>query len=428
MIKKVLFVDDDRILCRKILKKLERYKKRFTILTAADGLDAVDKMKEKTISLVITDLQMPKWDGFALMAYLSEEYPDIPVIVQTAHSTPKAKKIALSRGAAGYIEKPYNVDDLGQKIIATLKKESEGGILQSIPLEMFIQLIEMEQKTCTIRVVEKKSGKHGVLFFKNGDLLDARISSLHGKSIAYEIFSWNEVTLSIQDECAVDKKRIDGDLQAILFEAIRLKDEAAEKEELEANKKPATIDQETPEAETDRDDTMRRVNGTGEIEKPLKEKTDPPQIPATKIRELRNAESDSVDAIRLENDTGKVKEALKKKAGMPKKVATKDRDTERDRVEPEPKALSLEENIQRTLESAMGGKKYLKDIYPDNSWSNFILRASEIGKHFTAGSFKSCYIDKGQTTDFVILPCKEITVISVDPRCPRDRFLQALSG
>jgi len=349
MIKKVLFVDDDRILCRKILKKLERYKKRFTTLTAVDGLDAVDKLKENTISLVITDLQMPRWDGFALMAYLSEEYPDIPVIVQTAHSTPKAKQIALSRGAAGYIEKPYNIDDLGQKIIATLKKESEGGILQSVPLEMFIQLIEMEQKTCTIRVVEKKTDKHGVLFFKNGDLLDARISSLHGKSIAYEIFSWDEVTLSIQDECAVDKKRIDGDLQAILFEAIRLKDEATEKEELEANKKPAT-------------------------------------------------------------------------------KAQKARATERDRAEPEPKALSLEENIKRTLESAMGGKKYLKDIYPDNSWSNFIVRASEIGKHFTAGSFKSCYIDKGQAIDFVILPGKEITVISVDPRCPRDRFLQALSG
>jgi len=427
MIKKVLFVDDDRILCQKILKKLERYKKRFTILTAADGLDAVDKLKENTISLVITDLQMPEWDGFALMAYLSEEYPDISVIVQTAHSTPKAKQAALSRGAAGYIEKPYNADDLAQKIITTLKKESEGGILQSVPLEMFIQLIEMELKTCTIRVVEKTSDKHGVLFFKNGDLMDARISTLHGKSIAYEIFSWDEVTLSIQDECAVDKKRIDGDLQAILFEAIRLKNEAKEKEGAEANKEPATIDQDTPEAEANHDDAVRRANGTGKIEKPLKEKTDPNQIPTIKVQKLRDTESDSVDAIRLEDDTGKVKKTLKKKVDLPKKAAKKSQDTEREPVTSEPKALSLEENIRRTLESAMKGKKYLKDIYPDNSWNDFIVRASEIGKHFAAGSFKSCYIDKNQATDFVLLPGKEITVISVDPRCPRDRFLQDLS-
>ena len=431
MIKKVLFVDDDRILCRKIIKKFEAHKNRFTVLTATDGLDAVDKLKENAISLVITDLQMPGWDGFALMAYLSEKYPDIPVIVQTAHSTPKAKQIALGRGAAGYIEKPYNADALARKVIATLKKESEGGILQSVPLEMFIQLIEMEQKTCTIRVVEKKSGKHGVLFFKNGDLMDARISSLRGESIAYEIFSWNEVTLSIQDDCAVDKKRIDGDLQAILFEAIRLKDEATEREELEANKKPDRTDQKTPDAEADREDAVSRVNGADEIEKPLKEKADLPQKTAADTQELRGAEPGSVDAMRPDDIKDTAKEALKKKVDIPKKPvlkAQKARGTERKPVKPEPKSLSLEEHIRRTLESAMGGKKYLKDIYPDNSWSNFIVRASEIGEHFNAGSFKSCYIDKGQATDFVLLPGNTITVILVDPGCPRDRFLQALSG
>ena len=112
-----------------------------------------------------------------------------------------------------------------------MKKESEGGILQTIPLEMFIQLIEMEQKTCTIRVVEKKSGELGVLFFRDGDLMDARIGGRHGKQTAYGIFAWDEVTLSIQDDCAIKEKKIDEDLQAILFDAMRLKDEAGEDEE-----------------------------------------------------------------------------------------------------------------------------------------------------------------------------------------------------
>lgn len=264
MIKKVLFVDDDRILCRMIQKKFERFKNIFTALTAQDGLEAVEKLKENVVSLVVTDLQMPNMDGFALLAHLSEKYPDIPVIVQTGHSTPKSQKAVLERGAAGYIEKPFKPEDLSEKIISILKKESEGGVLQTIPLEMFIQLIEMEQKTCTIRVIEKATRKLGVLFFQDGDLMDARIGVLNGKQAAYEIFAWDQVTLSIQDECAVKTKKIDEDLQAILFDAMRLKDEAGEDEaafEEEAYAQDVEIDFKEPEPEiiSDKESLRRKV-------------------------------------------------------------------------------------------------------------------------------------------------------------------------
>lgn len=338
MIKKVLFVDDDQILCHIIQKKFAKYKDSFTVITAGDGLEALEKLKENTIALVVTDMQMPKMDGLSLLAHLSEKYPDIQVIVQTGHSTPESKKVALERGAAGYIEKPLNAEDLGQKITTTLKKESEGGTLQSVTLEMFLQLIEMEQKTCTIRVVEKKSGKQGALFFKDGDLLDARFSAHRGNSAAYEIFSWGKVALSIQYDCAINKKKIDGNLQSLLMDAVRLRDEAGENEKLVAE----------------------------------------------------TQESKGID-------------------------------------ESKHKALPVEDIVRNKLDKVKGGSKYLKDIYQDNSWSNLVTQASEVGKFFVAGTFKSCYINRGEATDFILLPGNEITVISIDPKCPRDRFLRALN-
>jgi len=84
----------------------------------------------------------------------------------------------------------------------------------------------MEQKTCTIRVFNKLTQKKGILFFHKGDLLDARINNRQGNTAAYEIFAWDSVTLSIQDECAITTKKIEGELQAILFDAMRMKDEA----------------------------------------------------------------------------------------------------------------------------------------------------------------------------------------------------------
>lgn len=227
MIKNVLFVDDNQILCRFIQKKFNRYKDTFSVITAADGLDALEKLKEKNISLVITNLQMPNMDGFALLTHLSKHFPDIPVIIQTGQNETKTKQIALESGAISYLEQPFKVEDMGQLILSTLERESEGGILKRFSLEIFLQLVEMEMKTCTVRAIDKTSGEQGVLFFREGDLMDARIKNRTGKQAAFEIFCWNDVIMSIQDNCKLTKKRIDGDLQSLLFEAIRFKDEAA---------------------------------------------------------------------------------------------------------------------------------------------------------------------------------------------------------
>ena len=226
MVKNILIVDDDHIWVRAIKKQFSIYADTFTTLTAGNGVEAVRMLKANSISLVVTDLQMPEMDGFSLMAHLSATYPDIPVIIMTAYSTPLSKKTLVESGAAGYIEKPFILKDLAEKIISALKKQSEGGTLQSVPLEMFIQLIEMEQKTCTIRVTSKTYGQLGVLFFKEGKLMDARVGDQQGVSAAYRIFGWEKVSFSIQDECPLKKKRIAGGLQAILFEAMRMKDEA----------------------------------------------------------------------------------------------------------------------------------------------------------------------------------------------------------
>jgi len=226
MTQKVLIVDDDHIWLRLIIKKFENYSDTFTTVTALNGKQAGAVLQESMISLVVTDMQMPEMDGLALLAHLSENYPDIPVIIMTAYSTPNSKKTVLDEGATAYIEKPFIVDDLATKIIKTLQKETEGGTLQTIPLDMFVQLIEMEQKTCTIRVVNKLTGNKGILFFDKGNLMDARLNTRQGNTAAYEIFSWDNVSLSIQDECAVKSKKIKGELQAILFEAMRMKDEA----------------------------------------------------------------------------------------------------------------------------------------------------------------------------------------------------------
>ena len=341
MIKNVLVVDDDQELLLSLTEGLEKYGETFSVLLAGDGQVAVEKLKENTISLVVTDLKMPNMDGFALLAHIMEQYPEIPVIIITAYSTPKMEKLAREGGAVGYIEKPFMIDGLARKIMTTLRKETEGGTLHGVSSGIFLQLIEMEQKTCTIRLVDKSSGKQGVLFFRSGELLDAKIDGLQGESAAYEIFSWDETTISIQNSCGLDKKKITRDLQAILLEAMRLKDEAAHRQE--------------PVIEE------REYGGE--------------EVPDIAVPEW----SVSINTIRDK------------------------------------------------LKDEIGGNFGLEDIYEDSSWDGLVAQMSRIGVFFNAGKIKISYIDRGEPNDFVLLPGKRTTVLSVNPRCPKDRIIQVLS-
>jgi CheY-like chemotaxis protein len=225
VIKKVLIVDDDQEMLLSLEEGLSKYDETFSIITAEDGLGAVDQLKDSTISLVVTDLKMPKMDGFSLLSHIMEHYPEIPVIIITGYSTSEMERLARDGGAIGYIAKPFMIDDLGKRIITTLRKEADGGTLHSVSSGIFLQLMEMEEKTCTVRLVEKSSGKQGILFFLDGQLLDARCDSLRGEAAAYEIFSWDDVSLSLQNSCPQRERRIHRDLQAILLDAMRLKDE-----------------------------------------------------------------------------------------------------------------------------------------------------------------------------------------------------------
>lgn len=226
MVRKVLFVDDDLEMLEALKEGLEKYRDTFTVVLAKDGVEALELMPKHHISLVVTDLKMPRMDGFSLLSKIMEIYPDIPVIIITGFSTPEMKRLAQQGGAVGYISKPFLIEDLARQIMKTLRKESDGGTLHSVSSGMFLQLIEMEERTCTIRLVDKSSGKGGVLFFRDGELLEARMEQIRGLKAAYQIFGWDTVTLSIQNGCPGIDNHINSDLQPIILEAMRIKDES----------------------------------------------------------------------------------------------------------------------------------------------------------------------------------------------------------
>ena len=103
---------------------LSIYNNYFTLLTATNGLDAVKLLKSKpAIDLVITDLKMPKMDGFELLTYMKRNFPLTPVILMTAYGTPKIEEIVKTMGIYRYLEKPLDINTIAETIFAALNIE-----------------------------------------------------------------------------------------------------------------------------------------------------------------------------------------------------------------------------------------------------------------------------------------------------------------
>ena len=225
MMKIVLLVDDDPEILLVLEQGLSRCADSFAVRIAGDGIEALEYLRSQEISLVVTDLKMPRMDGFELLAAIMQNYPDIPVIVISGFSSPDMQRLARQGGAVAFIAKPFPIESLIRHILKMLQKQTEGGTLHSLSSSIFLQLIEMEQKTCTIRLEDKPSGKKGILFFVQGELFDARVGDTQGVAAALEILAWDQISLSIQNDCSIREKRIRKDLYSLILEAARRMDE-----------------------------------------------------------------------------------------------------------------------------------------------------------------------------------------------------------
>jgi CheY-like chemotaxis protein len=225
MIRKILVVDDDQVLQLTLSRKMAEFDEQFQVVQAVDGFDALQKLAESEFSLVITDLLMPRMDGMSLISHIQEKYPDLPVIIISGVMGKDVPDIEQIDGIIAYLEKPIAVNKLLELILGTLEEETKGGVMHKVSPAMFLQLMEMEERTCTIRMLDNGSDEGGILYLVNGQLLDARVGPLRGTEAASRVFFWNEVTVFFRHECTPMENVINSAIQPIIMKALAAKDE-----------------------------------------------------------------------------------------------------------------------------------------------------------------------------------------------------------
>ena len=217
-------------------------------LETAAGIDEAMGRASWPPALVITPLAAALAHDCRIPARIDAAEARVPVLV-AADEAPREAADLLAQYAVFDFIAPSAPAAALQEAIVTLLESSVHGHISGVSLASFLQLVELDHKTCSLRI--RQGEKRGVLYFRDGELLDAVCLPLLGEEAALTIVGWAPVTIDLCAHCPRTEPAIDSPLGYILIEGARRQDEEKEKEESAASEpvpEPASPPPPTPEA------------------------------------------------------------------------------------------------------------------------------------------------------------------------------------
>lgn len=119
MAKKVLVVDDEKLIVKGIRFSLEQ--DGMEVECAYDGEEALRLATEHAYDMILLDLMLPKMDGFEVCQHI-REFSDVPIVMLTAKGDDMDKILGLEYGADDYITKPFNILEVKARIKAIMRR------------------------------------------------------------------------------------------------------------------------------------------------------------------------------------------------------------------------------------------------------------------------------------------------------------------
>lgn len=218
---KVLLVDDERDLAEACATSLSLAGHKVTV--AYDGAEALGILSKGPFDLVITDLRMPRLDGFTFLRWIMSHKPNTKVIVMTAFGTPVVSDTAKRLGALYCLNKPVGRARLVETVAGALGDSGPSAIARSITVADYIQVCMYTGKTTTIEV--SSGEKRGTIAVVEGTVTYAEQGDLKGEHAFFEILAWEGCQINEKKGSVPLTPNVHRGGQSLLLKALRLKDE-----------------------------------------------------------------------------------------------------------------------------------------------------------------------------------------------------------
>lgn len=233
----ILVVDDDT----KSLQVLEISLKKagYLVTTATNGLDALEKAKTSTPELIISDVKMPKMNGFQFCQRIKDDprLKDIPFIFLSSQRSIDDKVRGLELGVDDYLTKPIYIKELLARVKLLLKRKEKdsleqdvssgrpfSGSLADMGVVDLLQTLEIGRKTGVLYLTNTE-GKSGLIYFREGRVIDALQEQIKGERAVYRMLTWNDGQFRIDFKAINRDARIEPSIQGLIMEGMRRLDE-----------------------------------------------------------------------------------------------------------------------------------------------------------------------------------------------------------
>lgn len=120
----VLIVDDEIYFATNVANLLRANNKDIYALAVFNAEEALKQLERMHFDIVVTDIRMPKIDGFEFIKMLKQRWPNTTVIVMTAYGAKEIMENAFTLGTLFYIEKPFRIEKL-EALLAIANKKNE---------------------------------------------------------------------------------------------------------------------------------------------------------------------------------------------------------------------------------------------------------------------------------------------------------------
>ncbi len=232
----LLLVEDNPMLLEMMRQALSAHA---TVVTAADGADALLRSIDHPPDLIVTDYTTPGLDARQLVEKLRGRVNTsrVPVVIIASKNDIAEKLKMLQDSVEDFIEKPYFLKEATSRIkrvidkiaLEKMAREAPGesvlrGSLQQMNIMDLFQSLEMGHKSCSLTL--NNNGQKCEMFFTDGQVNHAACGALRGEEAVYKVIGWNDGTFSIDFTGSSSEQTVSKSTQGLLMEGLRLLDEA----------------------------------------------------------------------------------------------------------------------------------------------------------------------------------------------------------
>ncbi len=226
--KRVLVVDDEEDMLWMLQRNLNKGMPDVEILSAGSGEEALAVLSDKSVALVITDINMPGMSGLDLLIEINNRYPETGVIIMTAYPSSAYEREAMMSGSLRFIEKPFDIKDM-RAVIKDVLKHNEGfqGTISGVDLMDIIQLNGLAHATSALKITT--THEEGMIFFLDGEVVHAICGQITGEEAFFKVLEFHDGSLQNIRGAEPPIVSINKSLESLLFEAAMRNDEVAAK-------------------------------------------------------------------------------------------------------------------------------------------------------------------------------------------------------